>query len=351
MSVGTGRPRTINLEDSNIAPLTTGDFAAPTFHAHLFVAYVSISRQMGDIAESQRRKTLQVGSTKQLLENTLVRWLIELPPCLRIVKKQLNEEGAAIDWVLAPYNFESRQLMVSYFTSLILLHKSSASPADVPTVSLMASSYMVSIFEEFLSRDQLQYLGPVFAFYALAAGLVHIVGFRHESLQSVAAQEFNVIQVALQELGKRWGSAQGALRALNRARKAVQRQPCVQDHPSPLAQSDASFFTDFGPELCSIWHIGFPGKSQETAGLPGNTFRETTGSVPLSHQGRLAPDFEGQLFGPSFAMGSDSDAHVFDFGDANSLNDPFATLEGEGSWLFHDFDLQSMLSNAFHANS
>lgn len=312
---------------------------------------------MGDIAEAQRRSSLQGRSVKQQLENTLFRWLTELPPSLRIVKKQHNDEGLATGWTLAPYNFEARQLMVPYFVSLILLHRSSTAPADVPTVSLMASSYVVSILEEFLSRDQLRYLGPVFAFYALAAGLVHIVGFRHESLQSVAAQEFNVIQVALEELGKRWGSAQGALRALNRAKKAMQRQPFVPEPPSPLDSSDASFFTDFGPDLCSIWHIGFPTKrtAPESALLPGASHYAAPGLMSSSGaqhvQFNSAHGYDGNLFGSNFVLGNTSDAHAFDLGDMTTFNDPLANPDAEGSWLFQDFDLQSMLSSAFHANS
>lgn len=311
---------------------------------------------MGDIAEAQRRQRLHTRSTKQQFENALFRWLNELPPALRIVKRQYSNEGIATGWSLAAYNFEARQLMVPYFVSLILLYRSPSSSTDIPTVSLMASSYISNILEEFLSRDQLRYLGPVFAFYALAAGLVHIVGFRHESLQAVATQEFNVIQVALEELGKRWGSAQGALRALNRAKKAMQRRPYRTDHPSPLTASDASFFNDFGPELCNIWHVGFPGGtlSQKVRPADGALHQPQPGNAPSNTQdvSFTATDGYGDnIFGPSFAVGNGSDAHVFDLGDIGAFNDPLANPDNEGSWLFHDFDLQSMLSSAFHANS
>lgn len=294
---------------------------------------------------------------KRNLENSLIRWITELPPVLRIVHKQYNDEGIPESWSLAPYNFEARQLIVPYFVSLILLYRSPSAPADVPTVSLMASSYVVSILEEFLARDQLRFLGPVFAFYALAAGLVHIVGFRHESLQVIATHEFNVIQVALEELGKRWGSAQGALRALNRAKKAMQQQSFLADPPSPLASNDESFFTNFGPEMCSIWHIGFPEKRTESAiiSAPGFSNRvlpgSTVGNLPQHLTFNSEQQYEGNVFEPSFAAGNASEAHTFDLGDMTTFNDPLANPDTEGSWLFHDFDLQSMLSSAFHANS
>lgn len=351
ISVGTGRPRTINLEDSTTRPPTVEDFAAPDFHAHLFIAYVSISRHMGDITEAHRRKALSDSSRKQRLEDALFRWLKELPSFLQIVHKQRVDSGnARTNWTVASYSFEARQLAIHYFVSLILLHRTSSPQTSVPTVCLMASSYVANILEEFVSRDQLRYLGPVFAFYALAAGLVQLTVFRHEHLQSMAEHELNVIQVALQELGKRWGSAHGALRALVRAKDAVRQQERISRPPALLSPSESILFTDFGPELCRLWYVGFLSSQNATISpVHVGEFRSQAeaswGPTAMSAHAlvSLAQDSRTTTTVPPVAQAEDPEnGQGLGIDDLGPYEDPLTLAEG--SWLFEDFDLQSYLA-------
>lgn len=317
-------------------PPTLEDFPTPNTHASLFVAYVFICKHMGDIAEAQRRQSLTT-SRRQRLEDALFRWIKELPRELRIA----HHTGEA--WVTAPYNLEARQLAVPYFASLILLHRSSSPQAPTSTVCLMASSFLVSVFEEFLSRDHINCLGPVFAFYALAAGLIQLMCFRYKSLQAIAEHEFGVIKVALEELGKRWGSAHGALRGLLRAKDAIRQQPSIEGDPPRLASNEVVFFADFGPELCRTWDIGF--------GRPTARGNEATATNPArrfdgwDYPAALTPSAQASVLSqvpqpPSYppAMSDGNEAGIYASGteDMNMFADPLAL--SEGFWLFQDFE-------------
>jgi hypothetical protein len=159
------------------------------------------------------------------------------------------------DKELIPYNFKARQLALYYFVILIILHRSEGPGTPASTASLVASSFVAGIFEDFLSRDELRYLGPAFAFYALAGGLSALTGYRYAGLESVAEDEYNVISLSLQHLSDRWGSAEGALRSLKAARKTVTRQPQLTGAPACISSDALTFFVDFGPDLCRQWHL------------------------------------------------------------------------------------------------
>jgi hypothetical protein len=318
--------------------LTVEDFAVSDLHASLFIAYSSICKQMGDIAEAQRRRSL-THSHRQRLEDALFRWLKELPPQLRITH---SHNGT---WSAAPYSSEARQLVVPYFTSLMLLYRSSEVHDPGSTICLVASSYILTIFEEFLSRDQLRYLGPVFTFYALAAGLVQLAAYRYESLQSIAEHEFNVVKVALEELGKRWGSADGALRGLTRARDAIRQQPRIPGRPPPLSSAMTVFFTDFGPELCRLWNVGFGTSSDQanTANSVGPQRLEAWDYTTSSSNGSKMPNhLPTPTLDPKAPLGSIPTPHDWDMAniypwgneDVDLLAGSMAPLEG--FWVLED---------------
>ena len=316
-------------------PPTLEDFPDPNPHASLFVAYVSICKHMGDIAEAQRRRSL-TPSHRQRLEDALFRWIKELPRELRIAR---HSNGT---WATAPYNLEARQLAMPYFISLVLLHRSPNPQGPTSTVCLMASSFLVSIFEEFLSRDHISCLGPVFAFYALATGLIQLMCFRYKSLQAIAEHEFGVIKVALEELGKRWGSAHGALSGLLRAKEAMQQQPPIEDDPPRLSASEAVFFSDFGPELCRTWDIGFGESARqgdEAAAADPSRRPEGWDYADLTPAGQASVLAQAPL--PPTApltFGDGTEAGIYGYGpdDMNLFADPLALTDGW--WLFQNFE-------------
>lgn len=267
ISAGTGRPRAINIQDSDVRPPSVDDFPVQDSKARLFAAYVTVCQLLEDIAECRLRKKLsRVRRTD--FENALYRWVKELSPELRLFQ---SERGHPLN----TYNFEARQLLVPYFVILVILHRSPLPDSLPSAASLVASSFISGIFEDFLARDELRYLSPAFVFYAFAAGLSHLSGFRYPSLRSTAEHDFKIIQLSLQELSKRWGSASGPLRAFSRVRDAVSRQPKLQSSLPAVPADALPFFTDFGPDLCREWHL-LPGKRQESIGRANDTQQQSS---------------------------------------------------------------------------
>ncbi|EXJ55604.1 hypothetical protein A1O7_08532 [Cladophialophora yegresii CBS 114405] len=248
ISVGTGRPRTINLDDSDVVPPTVHDFPTPDNKARLFVAFSVIIRLLGDLTENIRRKT--VTATKRTnLENGLYRWVKDLPPNFRLFHRSSRK--------LNPYSFEARQLLVPYFVTLFILARHSPEQNDrTLRASFIASSFVVGIFEDFLNRGELCHCGPVFSFYAFAAGLAQMPALRYRTLAESSRESFSIIRSSLTEMMKRWGSAEGALAVLVEINKLTLQRPLLRDVPSQGSTTDfAPFFDDFGPELCKHYWL------------------------------------------------------------------------------------------------
>ncbi|CAL5872839.1 uncharacterized protein PFLUO_LOCUS7108 [Penicillium psychrofluorescens] len=246
ISVGVGRPRTINLRDSDVLPPSLDDFPVRDFKAQLFLAYCTITRLLGDTVECYLRK--EISRQRQVnLENAVYRWAKQAIPKLR--SSVLAQEDAFT------CHFEFQQLLVIYFVVLIILHRSPTPNSVPPAVSIVASSFIAGIWEEFLLRDELRYLGPVFAFYGLCAGLPLLSSCRYTHLQSIAEHELTVMKLSLQKLSERWLSAVGPLRALNKLTEEVRAQGPFEG-PSPTLDPDtASFFEGFDSKMCKQWRL------------------------------------------------------------------------------------------------
>lgn len=145
--------------------------------------------------------------------------------------------------------------MIGYFVILIILFRDPSSDGSPSTASIVASSFVAGIYEDFLNRDELRFLGPVFAFYALAAGLPLCSELRFPSLRADAEAELSIMNITLGELLKRWGSASGVIKALATATATIERKPPLSTPIRHLAPSARPFFSDFGPELCRQWHL------------------------------------------------------------------------------------------------
>ncbi|KFX99473.1 hypothetical protein V490_01776 [Pseudogymnoascus sp. VKM F-3557] len=344
ISVGVGRPRTINLEDSDVAPPSVEDFPVQDSKARLFVAFVSICQLLGDVTQCYRRKSL-TPSRRQDLENALYRWIKELPAEFHILQKGRKDP-------IGSYNFEARQLLVPYFVILVILNRGPVAGSVPSTVSLVASSFIASIYEEFIARDELRHLGPAFAFYALAAGLSQLSGYRYRSLANAAEENFKIIRLSLELLSKRWGSSNGALRALPEARKAVLRLPLYSEPPACIPTKSLLFFNDFDSSLCNMGHLcdmraGVA--DYETENIGGGQFPATaTGSVVAGLQQREQLGVQAEQL-PAIDMLEGTSQNLFPaspsafplFMDGGygyqQLESFWGSADPVGSWLLDDF--------------
>jgi hypothetical protein len=317
--VGTGRPRAIDLLDSDVLPAKLEDFPPEDPNGRLFVAYTTICQLLGDLTQELRRKTL-TRTRKQAFENTLYRWIKDLPLELRLYQ-QISAK------VLAPYSFRARQLMVTYFVVLLIMYRAEAASDPPSAVSIAAGSMIAGIYEDFLNRNELDFLGPVFAFHGLAAGLTQISACRDELLAPMAEADLSITFRALQELSKRWGSARGITKALVRARKAVsQAPPQTRTRVSKCPENASAFFQDFGPQLCRQWHLVGPSEA-----ITQGAFQvgDIPTQVPLQDSNGLAQATTFWSEHPLFA----------DQADGLDMN-AFGGWDPLGSWLLGDIDLE-----------
>ncbi|KAF2108209.1 hypothetical protein BDV96DRAFT_285317 [Lophiotrema nucula] len=247
INAGHGRPRAIDLKFADVSPISAGDFEGVAAPAELFSAYVGIACILGDLTQSYLRKH-GLQEHKKSLEDRVFRWVKTIPDTLQLCR--------AVDGrPLKPYHFEARQLHVQYFTVLVILNRP-PEPKLAPSIaSLLASSFIAGIFEDFMARDELRYLGPIFTFYCLTAGMAQLSCYRYTGLVDIAEENLAILGRALDELSKRWPTAFGSLKHLMDVREKVTQHPPLGQFPDiNLPQTTLQFFSDFGPDLCRMWH-------------------------------------------------------------------------------------------------
>jgi hypothetical protein len=256
-------------------------------------------------------------SKKLLLESALYRWIKTVPETLRLA----HAPNTSNIFTASASNFNARQLHLPYLITLTIMARSMTSyppkqeytytrtPSTISAVALVASSFVAGIFEEFLARDELQYLGPIFTFYLLASGIALVSTRRSPTLWRIAQQDLEVLQNSLQELSKRWPSAIGALRGLRNvieraARRAVQNSNTpTGDSVGTIPQLDAeqkALLEDFPHDLCRLWpyfssEISL--QQLQTVASNSNPNPQTAPHVPVQPQGSIMERMTAEILG------------------------------------------------------
>ena len=320
ISVGVGRPRTINLRDSDVLPPSLNDFPKKDFRARLFLAYCTISCLLGDTVECYLRQ--EISRQRRVdLENAVYRWSKQIVPKL--------QTSALVQEDTMTSQLEVQQLLVMYFVVLTILHRSPTPNSVPPAASLVASSFIAGIYEQFLLRDELRYLGPVFAFYPLCAGLSLLSCCRYVQLQTTAEHELTVMKLSLQKLSERWLSAVGPLRALNKLTEKVREQGPFDGPPPKLDLENAAFFEGFDLKLCKQWKfIGQDASESE------NTHLDEAATCTLA-------ELQDPVVAPAFSARPEDTLGDFNFPLLNSDMEIYGTnwegagFDWSGSWLLN----------------
>lgn len=243
-----GRPRAINLEDTNVRALRDSDFDDQQ-DAALFKHFVRITSILGDMTEHYRRGTLS-DRKKLNIEAELAGWLMEVPESLTLFDRRSRS--------LKEYSLESRQLHVPYFTALIILFRE-AEPTQTPSpLSSLAASFISGIFEEYLTHEDISHLAAPAIFYLLVAALVQISYHRFPHWNAARTEEVQIINLSLNELKRRFPTALGAERVISQAMKhaANLQTPDTPSRPH-LRPEHQEFVSAFGPQLCRHWPVVF----------------------------------------------------------------------------------------------
>lgn len=320
------------------------DFHDSSSNATLFIAYVEISSILGHLTQCCRRKAL-TRQVRQNMENRLYRWIMDLDPSLRLYCESGGEGGP----VLASYNFEARQLNIPYLICLAIMFRPSSGNSPAPAV-VLASSMVARIFEDFLARDEIQFLGPIFTFHLLAAGIGLLSSNGTPVLWEHAVGSLQLIYLSLEELATRWSSAKGSLRALKSiADKQQSTKADIESSITALPREQQPFFDGFGSNLSWAWEYYMPmettSRNEERSGVglpaagtpdPSNISEQTESRAPDATTISASTDDYRPLTtildpNTGFAMGDMSQ----DIASDDFFHNQY---QGMGDWLFKDLD-------------
>ncbi|KAL4948569.1 hypothetical protein BDW69DRAFT_189161 [Aspergillus filifer] len=256
----TGRPRTINLNDSDVLPPTIDDFPEQDFHARIFPVYLSICLRLGETVERSLRKEL-TPEYQRSSEDWLFRWV--------------KQDVPGIAGQFPGYCFEARQVLVAYLANLIILDRSDTLDREVSPRSLLAASFMAGIFREFFQTNDVCRLGSSFGFYALTAGLVLTPATRVEALRGTVTEQLIIVKATIHTLSKQWVSASECQRTLDKLGKDVSRKRLKLRDTSRVTEEILPFFAGLDTSWCRLW-----------GPVVDNEFDQTVSSLKLTTANR-----------------------------------------------------------------
>ncbi|KAL2204280.1 hypothetical protein CC79DRAFT_1312635 [Sarocladium strictum] len=241
-----GWPGMIHEEDHNVSPPQALDFSRNASS----LAFITISRILGDVGHSYRRKQMAAVRIEKL-QNALYVWIRELPEELRLYHAKPTRG-------LKAYHFEGRQLHVIYFVNVILPFRQDTiiNVESLTAESVVAASFVAGIYEEFLVRDEMCHLGlAIHKFFLLAAGMTLLQSRRIPALVGAATEDYEIIMKALEQFSKRYPSTKGTIRTLQNMEASQTNKPDIEVTISQPERNIPSLFRELGPELCRHWQL------------------------------------------------------------------------------------------------
>lgn len=129
------------------------------------------------------------------------------------------------------------------------------SAGSVSLTATLAASFAARIFEDFLARDEIKVLAPIFTRYCLISSMALVSVMPHQQLWEASQPDLEILQHALTELSKRWRSAIGASKALKNA--ISKRQQRSYNSPVSVRMDDEhslEYFETINLSYCRIWN-------------------------------------------------------------------------------------------------
>ncbi|KAL4922734.1 fungal-specific transcription factor domain-containing protein [Aspergillus aurantiobrunneus] len=220
VSLSYGRPQAINLEDSDVSPLTASDFegCGPRVQADFVIHFSELCTMISYIVRERFGLRTSAERRKAALpeaDEALANWSLRLPDRLRLRASDMDP------W--------SAMLHLTYNNFLILLHRphprASAysddyGPHDAEICSA-AAGVIASIFEELRLHDRLKFLwysGVHTLFTAMIQVRVEL-RFSNPVLAINALRRFDSASYSLRELAQFWSHASTILRLFEESRR------------------------------------------------------------------------------------------------------------------------------------
>ncbi|KAK6369516.1 hypothetical protein LTS17_009422 [Exophiala oligosperma] len=250
MTVAHGRPRAINREDTNVSPIDPRDLrdAAGRGDGQLFAAYTTICCILGDISETCSRNSMTPSKHKDF-ENLLHAWPSQVPEHLRFPLREVSTET----YMSLQSQLNLRQLHLPYLLSLAIVGRSLKNE-NISAQPIIAASFVAGIFRDFLARDEIKHLAPIFSRYCIASGFFLALSQPLNEVWTACQSDMEIFRRSLQELSRRWNSAKSGLRALEHFISMRDKQPRRASQKVVwLTEHQMRFFDCFPRDYCVIW--------------------------------------------------------------------------------------------------
>lgn len=309
------------MDDCETSPPCLDDFPESRAQGELFIPYVEICCLLGDLVECCSRRRM-CSSQRLHVEAVLYRWTRTLPSNLSLSPKEPHTQT----YDLLAHNFNARQLHVPYFICLIILARPTATSGEISSVPVLAASFVAGIYEYFLARDQVKFLSPVFTNFCLVASIVLLSVRPFPDLWEAIQPDLEIMQKCLNELSKRWRSAIGASKALQKA--IDKRKAHLPGEGSLLIRptsAQLTLFEGISVDLCRIW----PVYESQIGGNGGDNSTQRN----VEFQGQ-----QGEVFTP---ISDQATIPMADVGFATEENQGLMNLGygGIGEWFMNDWDM------------
>jgi hypothetical protein len=250
---------------------------------------------------------------KRYLQSSLYRWTRTLPAQLRVAPN----DHLSNTYFPNTLNFAARQLYLPFFTGLIMFSRMQTGAGSVSLAATLAASFVARLFEDFLARDEVKVLAPIFTRHSLIAGMALVSLMPHRSLWEAAQPDLQVLQQALSELSKRWRSAIGASRALANAIGKRQRGLTFPTGTLHIEDEDAlELFQMIDLNYCRMWTSL---NQQLSAVSSGDEKLTGLGFDPMAQHVSDPEPFLGRGHDDGLALGAMQFQHVEDW----ILNDSY----------------------------
>ncbi|RFU72187.1 transcription factor, partial [Trichoderma arundinaceum] len=126
-----------------------------------------------------------------------------------------------------------------------------------PTAAVIAASTLAGIFEDFLARDEVRFLGPCFTFHLLAASIALLSCYKYSGLWKLAQEDLKTLAQSQEEMKKSWPSALGSIETFDRMYKLTMgtQKRVMGTAETTLTQNQANFFNDCDMSLCRMYTV------------------------------------------------------------------------------------------------
>ncbi|EED16708.1 C6 transcription factor (AmdR), putative [Talaromyces stipitatus ATCC 10500] len=297
ISLSYGRPQAINLEDSDVRPLTPADFVGcgPRVQIDFVIHFAGLCSMISYIIRERFGLTVSMERRKAILpeaDEALANWSLSLPDSLRL-------RGSMDSW--------SAMLHLTYNNFLILLHRphprASAysedyGPHDAEICSA-AAGVITSIFEELRQKDCIKYLwcsGVHTLFTAMIQVRVEL-RFSNPVLAINALRRFDSTLSSLRCLAEYWYSAETILRLFENSKKLQQDLRLV--HEEAPGQVRAPRDSDISAETMSnstTVPVAAPTISQSHTqdGVDDNAIHNGDGNESVDHSTVSGPQGQSE---------------------------------------------------------